>query len=105
MDFNTPCCLVLLQITASIEYVCATDTCVQSELFDLLKEMDRRYFLLQDLQWEFSMLDTHNMDSITEEQARYEKRPVTFTNVLFHCHTYVISTCFEVVQHEFKRNN
>ena len=40
-----------------------------SELFDLLQEMDRRYFLVQDLRWEFSMLDLNMTDSITEEQA------------------------------------
>nr|KAG5713950.1 hypothetical protein BaRGS_020278 [Batillaria attramentaria] len=33
--------------------------------------MDRRYFLLQDLRWEFSLLDRQNMDAISVEQARW----------------------------------
>ena len=45
-----------------------------SELMDLLQECDRRYFLIQDLKWEFSMLDINMTDSITEEQAMYTEK-------------------------------
>ncbi len=58
---------------ASIEYACVGSCCDESELMDVLKEMDRRYFLIQDLRWEFSMLDTKNNDAISEDQARYSK--------------------------------
>jgi len=55
-----------------MKYVCAPpDSCSREELYDLLQEMDRRYFLLQDLRWEFSLLDTNRKDTITESQARY----------------------------------
>ena len=33
--------------------------------------MDRRYYLVQDLRWEFSLLDREQKDTITEDQARY----------------------------------
>jgi hypothetical protein len=59
-------------VQAAIDYVCVVDTCHQGELFDLLQEMDRRYFLVQDLRWEFSLMDREQQDSITPEQARYE---------------------------------
>ncbi|XP_053393945.1 trichohyalin-like isoform X2 [Mercenaria mercenaria] len=60
------------QVLASMKYTCAThDTCTQDELYDLLQEMDRRYFLLQDLRWEFSLLDRDQRDTITIEQARW----------------------------------
>lgn len=53
-----------------MKYVCIDcDVCEEWELLDLMKEMDRRYFLVQDFRWEFSMLDSTNTDSITEEQA------------------------------------
>ena len=53
-----------------MKYVCVGDTCELSELFDLLQEMDRRYYLIQDLRWEFSLLDTTMSDTITEEKAQ-----------------------------------
>ncbi|XP_041358569.1 trichohyalin-like [Gigantopelta aegis] len=62
----------LPQVFASINYTCNSgSSCVESELCDLLQEMDRRYFLLQNLCWEFSMLDREQKDTITEEQARW----------------------------------
>ncbi|KAJ8306396.1 hypothetical protein KUTeg_016941 [Tegillarca granosa] len=61
----------LPQVLASIKYVCASDNVVPSELYDLLQEMDRRYFLMNDLRWEFSMMDRNNSDTISEEQARW----------------------------------
>ncbi|XP_046327334.2 vicilin-like seed storage protein At2g18540 isoform X1 [Haliotis rufescens] len=59
------------QVLASLAYTCATDMCSETELYDALQEMDRRYFLVQDLRWEFSMLDRTQTDLITEEQARW----------------------------------
>lgn len=61
----------LPQVLASMKYVCATGNCVQSELYDLLQELDRRYFLLNDFRWEFSMLDRNQTDCISEEKARW----------------------------------
>lgn len=70
-----------------MKYVCATqDTCTLEELQDLLQEMDRRYFLLQDLRWEFSILDREQMDTITAEQARYTYRVIHiyyFISIMF----------------------
>ncbi|XP_067679332.1 trichohyalin-like [Haliotis asinina] len=59
------------QVQASLAYTCATDMCSETELYNALQEMDRRYFLIQDLRWEFSMLDRTQTDLITEEQARW----------------------------------
>ena len=54
---------------AAIDYVCIGECCDVDELFEVLQEMDRRYFLIQDLRWEFSMLDMGMRDVISEEQA------------------------------------
>ncbi|XP_072170392.1 uncharacterized protein [Diadema setosum] len=60
------------QVVASMAYCCAfQDTCDPSELFAVLQEMDRRYFLLQDFRWEFAFLDREQKGFITEEQARF----------------------------------
>lgn len=59
------------QVQASIEAVCAAETCDKQELFDVLNEMDRRYFLVRDLQWEFAMLDRENKGTISEREARF----------------------------------
>ena len=61
----------LPQVVASIEEVCACETCDRDELFDVLNEMDRRYFLVRDLQWEFAMLDRENKGTISERDARF----------------------------------
>lgn len=61
----------LPQVEASIEAVCAAETCDRQELYDVLNEMDRRYFLVRDLQWEFSMLDRENKGAISEREARF----------------------------------
>ncbi|XP_035664862.1 trichohyalin-like isoform X2 [Branchiostoma floridae] len=61
----------LQQVEASIQCVCAGDGCEEDELYDVLQEMDRRYFLLQDLKWEFSLLDHGHTDSVTPDQARF----------------------------------
>lgn len=57
-----------------MRYVCATDAVLMEELYDLLQEMDRRYFLVQNLRWEFSLLDKERKDVITEKQARWLDR-------------------------------
>ncbi|XP_070555975.1 apical junction molecule ajm-1-like [Ptychodera flava] len=59
------------QVIASMHYTCAADTCDPSELFEVLQEMDRRYYLLQDFKWEFALLDREQVDTITEDQARF----------------------------------
>lgn len=59
------------QIRASIAEVCATDTCDKDELYDVLNEMDRRYFLVRDLRWEFSMLDRERKGTISEKSAKF----------------------------------
>lgn len=61
----------LQQTEAAIKYACAGNTCSKSELIDVLKEMDRRYFLIQHLRWEFSFLDTSRTDVISEELAKW----------------------------------
>jgi len=62
----------LAQVKASMEYCCLLgDCCEPSELFDLLQEMDRRYFLVQDLRWEFALLDREQQDLISETEARF----------------------------------
>ncbi|XP_033109589.1 calponin homology domain-containing protein DDB_G0272472-like [Anneissia japonica] len=61
----------LPQVKAAMCYTCMCDdvACEQDELFDVLQEMDRRYFLVQDFRWEFSLLDAHQSDFITEDQG------------------------------------
>ncbi|XP_013404051.1 trichohyalin [Lingula anatina] len=59
------------QVLASIKYVCASATVDPSEMYDVLLEMDRRYYLVQELRWEFAMLDRQQRDTITEEQAKW----------------------------------
>lgn len=59
----------LQQVTAAIETVCFCDLCLKEEVLDVLNEIDRRSFLMQDLQWEFEMLDREKRGTITEEQA------------------------------------
>jgi len=38
---------------------------------DVLNEMDRRYFLVRDLRWEFAMLDRERKGTISERSARF----------------------------------
>ncbi|GFR91409.1 trichohyalin-like [Elysia marginata] len=64
------------QVLASIDYVCATDNCTPGELFDLLQEMDRRYFLLQGFRWDFSFFDKLQSDTITVQQAKWMMQSV-----------------------------
>ena len=59
------------QTEASISEICAAETCDIYEFFDVLNEMDRRYFLVKDLQWEFAMLDGKQSGTISEKDARF----------------------------------
>ncbi|XP_062613815.1 trichohyalin-like isoform X2 [Saccostrea cucullata] len=62
----------LPQVMESMKYVCVHRSfCESSELYALLQEMDRRYFLIQDFRWEFSMIDVHHKDTITQDEARW----------------------------------
>ena len=61
---------LLIQVEESIKYACVGDRCDPSEFVDVLQEMDRRYFLIEHLRWEFSMLDPNMSDTISEEQAK-----------------------------------
>ena len=61
----------LPQVEASINAVCACDTCDRQELVDVLNEMDRRYFLVRDLQWEFAMLDREQKGTISEKDGKF----------------------------------
>ena len=59
----------LRQVSAAIETICFCDLCFKEEVIDVLNEIDRRSFLMRDLEWEFNMLDVENMGTISEEQA------------------------------------
>lgn len=59
------------QTEASISEICAAETCDIYEFFDVLNEMERRYFLVKDLQWEFAMLDGKQCGTISEKDARF----------------------------------
>ena len=59
----------LRQVSAAIEAICFCDLCLKEEVVDVLNEIDRRSFLMRDLQWEFEMLDRENRGTISEEEA------------------------------------
>ena len=59
------------QTHASIGEICAAETCDVYEFLDVLNEMDRRYFLVKELQWEFAMLDGKQCGTISEKDARF----------------------------------
>jgi len=60
------------QIVAAMSYVCACQLlCDREELLDVLKEMDRRYYLAADLQWEFALLDRQRKGAITKANAMF----------------------------------
>lgn len=59
----------LRQVQAAIQAVCFCDLCFKEEVLDVLKEIDRRSFLIRDVEWEFEMLDCEKCGTITEEQA------------------------------------
>ena len=59
----------LRQVQAAIQAVCFCDLCFKEEVLDVLNEIDRRSFLIRDVEWEFEMLDREKCGTITEEQA------------------------------------
>lgn len=59
----------LRQVQAAIQAVCFCDLCFKEEVLDVLNEIDRRSFLIRDVEWEFEMLDCEKCGTITEEQA------------------------------------
>lgn len=61
----------LQQTKAAIETVCLCALCFEEEVLAVLKEMDRRSFLMRDIEWEFEMLDRDNRGTITEHDARF----------------------------------
>lgn len=64
--------LYYLQVMESMKYVCVHQSqCESTELYDLLQEMDRRFFLIQDFRWEFSMIDVNHKDTISQDEARW----------------------------------
>ena len=72
-DSIRPGGISLRQVKASLTTVCGDEfeSCDREDLLDVLKEMDRRYFLVQDLQWEFALLDRQRKDAISENDAKF----------------------------------
>ena len=63
--------LNIKQIEASLRTVCELEQCDEEDLVDVLREMDRRYFLVNDLKWEFVMLDREQKGAITQQDAKF----------------------------------
>ena len=63
--------LNIKQIEASLRTVCESQSCDKEDLIDVLKEMDRRYFLVNDLKWEFALLDRNEKGAISEQDAKF----------------------------------
>lgn len=61
----------LQQTKAAIQTVCFCELCLEGEVLDVLQEMDRRSFLMKDIEWEFAMLAGPDSKVITEEQAKF----------------------------------
>ena len=59
----------LNQVSAAVQTVCVLDACSRDEFSELLGELDRRYALVQDLQWEFNLLAQQHLGTITEDDA------------------------------------
>ena len=67
--------LSLQQTRAAIEAVCLdSNLCFKEDILSVLKEMDRRSFLMRDISWEFKMLDRNSVGTITEEEACFLHR-------------------------------
>ena len=45
--------------------------CRKEEFGEVLKELDRRYFIVQGAQWEFQLLDPEGLKSITQEDGLF----------------------------------
>ena len=68
--------LNLRQPQAAIRTIVDDDSCSQLSFFDVLHEMDRRYFLRRDLGWEFAMLDYWKIGVIEIEEAEFLMKAV-----------------------------
>lgn len=66
-----PDSLSLKQIEASLRTVCESMQCDREDVIDVMREMDRRYFLANDLKWEFALLDRERKGAISEQDARF----------------------------------
>ena len=67
----------LQQVKAAVGKVCSQAAgCRKEEFGELLKELDRRYFIVQSAQWEFQLLDAEGLKSITEEDGLFLFRAV-----------------------------
>lgn len=63
--------LSIRQTKAAIAEICAAETCDICEFMDVLNEMDRRFFLVKELEWEFAMLDGKQLGFISEKDAQF----------------------------------
>ena len=81
----------LRQVTAAIETVCFCDLCLKEEVLDVLNEIDRRSFLMRDLEWEFEMLDREKRGTITEEQACFLLKAIHGKSAVKKCENFLSS--------------
>ena len=81
----------LRQVTAAIETVCFCDLCLKEEVLDVLNEIDRRSFLMRDLEWEFEMLDREKRGTIAEEQACFLLKAIHGKSAVKKCENFLSS--------------
>ena len=81
----------LRQVKAAIETVCFCDLCLKEEVLDVLNEIDRRSFLMRDLEWEFEMLDRVKRGTITEEQACFLMKALHGKSAVKKCEDFLSS--------------
>ena len=84
----------LHQVAAAIETICFCDLCLKEEIIDVLNEVDRRSFLMNDLKWEFEMLDRENQGTITEEEACFLLKAVHGKSAEKKCREFLSSRAF-----------
>ena len=84
----------LHQVAAAIETICFCDLCLKEEIIDVLNEVDRRSFLMNDLKWEFEMLDRENQGTITEEEACFLLKAVYGKSAEKKCREFLSSRAF-----------
>ncbi|OAF70210.1 hypothetical protein A3Q56_02029 [Intoshia linei] len=64
--------LLKTQIQQAMKYTCADEMFVyESEYMNLIAELERRYYIIREVEWEFKMLDYCNVNNITLEDAKY----------------------------------
>lgn len=84
----------LRQVSAAIEAICFCDLCLQEEVVDVLNEIDRRSFLMRDLEWEFEMLDRENQGTISEDEACFLLKAVHGKSAKKKCRDFLSSRAF-----------